>query len=113
MKALFVLTPTESKRLIGKAVAVMDEVKTALEKANLMVGHGLTNVYVLEEILGKEQLLKLMNPAAFMSGIVVRGTLCSTLGSEKPPIVLLKKGVIIPPPATMSEMLRDFGATQS
>lgn len=109
MKALFIFTPPESKRLIGKAVAAMDEVKTALKKANILVSHGSTAVYVLEEILGKESLLKLMNPAAFLSGIVTRGTLCSTLGSEKPPIVLLKKGVVTPPAATMSEMLRDFG----
>jgi hypothetical protein len=109
MKALLVFTPTESKRLIGKAVAAMDEVKTALKKANIMVSHGSTAVYVLEEMLGKEGLVKLMNPAAFLSGIVIRGTLCSTLGSEKPPILLLKKGVVTPPPPTMSEMLRDFG----
>jgi hypothetical protein len=110
MKALFILTPTESKRLIGKAVASMEKVKTALKKANMLVSHGSTAVYVLEEILGKEKLLKLMNPAAFLSGIIVRGTLCSTLGSEKPPIVLLKKGIVTPPAPTMSEMLRDFGA---
>jgi hypothetical protein len=94
--------------LIAKAVAKMKEVKRAFKKANIMIGHGSTNVYVLEEILGKEKLLGLMNPSFFLSGILVRGTLCSTLGSEKPPIVLLKKGVITPPPETMSEMLRDF-----
>ena len=108
MRALFVFTPAESKRLIGKAVAKMEEVKRALKKANIMIGHGSTNVYVLEEMLGREKLLELLNPSFFLSGILVRGTLCSTLGSEKPPIVLLKKGVITPPPETMSEMLRDF-----
>jgi hypothetical protein len=108
MRALFVFTPAESKRLIGKAVAKMEEVKRALKKANIMIGHGSTNVYVLEEMLGKEKLLELMNPSFFLSGILVRGTLCSTLGSEKPPIILLKKGVITAPPETMSEMLRDF-----
>ena len=76
MKALFVLTPTESKRLIGKAVASMDKVKNALRKANVLDSHGSTAVYVLDEILGKERLSKLMNPAAFLSGIIVRGTLC-------------------------------------
>lgn len=109
MKALFVFTPNESKRLIGKAVAAMEEVKTALKKTNILVGHGSTDVYVLEEILGKEKLYHMMNPAAFLSGILVRGTLCATVGSEKPPIVLLKKGVVAPPAPTMSEMLRDFG----
>jgi hypothetical protein len=110
MKALFVFTPNESKRLIGKAVAQLEEVRRALKETNVLIGHGSTDVYVMEEILGKDQLYNLMNPAAYMSGILVRGTLCSTLGSEKPPIVLLKKGVITPPAPTMSEMLRDFGA---
>ena len=110
MKALFVFTPTESKRLIGKAVAALDEVKTALKKANILVSHGSTSVYVLEEILGREELLKLMSPATYLSGIIVRGTLCTTAESEKRPVVLLKKGVVTPPAPTMSEMLRDFGA---
>ena len=110
MKALFVFTPTESKRLIGKAVAAMDEVKTALKKANILVSHGSTNVYVLEEILGKDQLLKLMSPATYLSGIIVRGNLCTTLDREKRPVVLLKKGVVTPPAPTLSGMLCDFGA---
>src|SRR4030042_2618979 len=110
MRALFVFTPAESKRLIGKAVAKMEEVKKAFKKSNIMIGHGSTNVYVLEEILGKAKLLELMDSSFFLSGIIVRGTLCSTLGKEKPPIVLIKKGVVPPPPPTMSEMLRDFRA---
>jgi hypothetical protein len=110
MRALFVLTPHESKRLIGKAVAQMEEVKYAFKQTNLMIGHGSTCVYVLQELLGKEKLAELMNPAAYLSGIIVRGTLCSTFGKEKPPIVLIKKGVVTPPPPTMSEMLRDFRA---
>jgi len=108
VRALFVFTPNESKRLIGKAVAKMEEVKHAFQKSNMMIGHGSTNVYVLEELLGKEKLLELMNPATYLSGIILRGTLCSTAGKEKPPIVLIKKGVVVPPPGTMSEMLRDF-----
>lgn len=110
MKALFVFTPTESKRLIGKGVANMEEVKTAMKKANLLISHGSTTVYALEELIGRDNLLKAMNPATYMSGIVTRGTLCSTVGSEKPPIVLLKKGIVTPPAPTMYEMLLDFGS---
>jgi len=110
MRALFVLTPTESKRLIAKAVANMEEVKHALKHSNMMISHSSTCVYVLEEILGKEKLFEMMNPAAYLSGIITRGTLCTTQAQEKPPIVLLKKGVVTPPPDTMSEMLVDFGS---
>ncbi|MFC2051728.1 hypothetical protein ACFLT4_03255 [Chloroflexota bacterium] len=108
MRALFVLTPNESKRLIGKAIAKMEEVKHAFKQSNIIIGHGSTNVYVLEELFGKEKFLELMDPVTYLSGIIIRGTLCSTAAKEKPPIVLIKKGVVVPPPDTMSEMLHDF-----
>ena len=107
-RAIFVLTPNESKRLLGKAVVEMDEVKHAFQKSNIVFSLGSTNVYVLEELLGKEKLSVLMNPATYISGIIIQGTLCSSLAMEKPRVVLLKRGVITPPPPTMSEMLHDF-----
>ena len=55
MRALFVFTPPESKRLIGKAVAALEEVKKAKKKARLLIGHGSTNVYVAEEVLGRKK----------------------------------------------------------
>ena len=110
MRALFVFTPSESKRLIGKAVSQMTEVKNALEKTNILISHSSTCVYLIEEILGKEKLRELMNPECYLSGIIVRGTLCTTLPEEKPPIVLIKKGIVEKPANTMSEMLRDFKA---
>ena len=109
MRALFVLTPAESKRLIGKAVAALSEVKHARKKDYLLIGHGSTNVYVAEEVLGKEKVAELIDRNAYLSGLLVRGTLCSTLATEKGPILLLKQGKLEPPAATMSDMLRDFG----
>ena len=109
MRALFVLTPAESKRLIGKAVATLPEVQHARENDYLLIGHGSTNVYVAEEVLGKEKVAELIDRNTYLSGLLVRGTLCSTLATEKGPILLLKKGKLEPPAATMSDMLRDFG----
>jgi hypothetical protein len=54
MCALFVLATSESKRLIAKAVANMNEVKRARENSKILIGHGSTDVYVAEEILGKK-----------------------------------------------------------
>ena len=105
---LFVLTPAESKRLIGKAVANLEEVKKAKTDDQILIGHGSTNVYVAEEILGREKLRAIMNRNAYLSGVITRGTLCTTLGDEKPPILILNRGVPIPPAPTMSEMLRHF-----
>jgi len=109
MRALFVLTPTESKRLIGKAVAEMQEVKYAKENDYLLIGHGSTNVYVAEEVLGKEKLTEVMNRDAYLSGFTKCGVLCTTPGKEKPPVLVLKNGVVHPPADTMSELLREFG----
>ncbi len=62
MRALFVLTTSESKRLIGKAVARMERVQRAMEKGKILISHGSTNVYVIEEILGKEMSLRTLVP---------------------------------------------------
>ena len=109
MRALFVFTPAESKRLIAKAVANMEEVKRAKEHGKMLIGHGSTNVFVAEEVMGKEKYNELMNRDTYVSGVIMRGTLCTTLGEEKPPILVLNRGVVEPPAPTMGELLGDFG----
>lgn len=109
MRALFVLTPSESKRLIAKAVAGMEEVKQAKEKGKILIGHGSTNVFVAEEIMGKEKVSKQWRRESYLSGVILRGTLCTTLGEEKPPILVLNRGAVEPPAPTMEVQLRDFG----
>jgi hypothetical protein len=108
MRALFVLTPAESKRFIGKAVAAMDEVKRALAKGKMLLAHGSTDVYVAEEIMGKEKFNAIRDRNVFLSGVIQRGTLCTVPSEEKPPLLVLNKGVVEPPPLTMSELLKDF-----
>lgn len=109
MRALFVFTPAESKRLIGKAVANIEEVKRAKEYGKILIGHGSTNIYVAEVILGREKVAQLINKDIYLSGVILRGTLCTTLAEEKPPILLLNRGKVEPPAPTMSEILREFG----
>jgi hypothetical protein len=51
MKALVVLTPTESKRLISKGLAQFPQVKTCLERGGrIFISRGTTDAYVLEEL---------------------------------------------------------------
>ncbi len=50
--ALVALTPSESKRLIAKAIAKLPEVTVALKSGLLIIGRGSTNAYVAEEITG-------------------------------------------------------------
>jgi len=45
-----VLTPTEAKRLLSKAVLGMDEVKRALDKSILIVHPSSTTVFMMEEL---------------------------------------------------------------
>ena len=53
MKAQIVLTPSESKRLIAKAVSQMENVKKALKKGRIVICRGSTNAYIAEEITGR------------------------------------------------------------
>ncbi len=110
MRALFVLTPAESKRLIGKAVANLTEIKKAMAQDNILISHGSTNVYIAEEIIGREKIAAIFDRNTFLSGLNVRGNLCTTLAKEKGPILLINKGAVEPPAATMSEMLKGFGS---
>ena len=105
MRALFVFTPSESKRLIAKAVARLPQVQKALAEGEIVIGHGTTNVRVAEEVLG--ECPKRVN---FVSGLVVNGTLCVTQAEEKPPLIVIRKGKLVPPELTMEEVLRNFGA---
>ena len=54
VQAQVVLTASESKRLIAKAVAQMPIVKAALRDGMVIIAKGTTNTYVAEEILGEK-----------------------------------------------------------
>lgn len=54
VQAQIILTVSESKRLIAKAVAQMPIVKEALKNGIVIIAKGTTNTYVAEEILGKK-----------------------------------------------------------
>ncbi len=109
MRALFVLTPSESKSLIAKAVANMPEIKQALKQDKMIISHGSTNVYVAQEILGKDAFAEIISPDLYISGLLTRGTLCTTAGEEKGALLVLNRGNLEPPAPTMAEMLREFG----
>lgn len=103
-RALFVFTPPESKRFIAKAVARLPEVKRAKADGEIVIGHGSTNVRVAQEILGL-----CPEPDKFISGLLINGILCVTQAEEKPPMVVIRKGELVPPEPTMEEVLANFG----
>jgi hypothetical protein len=53
MRAQVSLTPNESKKLIAKALASMDEIKTALKDGMVVMHPSSSTLFLAEEILGK------------------------------------------------------------
>ena len=105
MRALFVFAPPESKRFIAKAVSRLPEVTKAKENESILIAHGSTNVRVAQEILGQ-----CPEPDKFLSGEVINSILCITQAEEKPPMIVVRKGKLVPPALTMEETLEGFGA---
>lgn len=68
MQALFTLTSSESKRLLGKAVAAMPEVQQAKNNGYLVVGRGSTNAFILEELMNSR-----MEKEKYVAGQVIKG----------------------------------------
>ena len=102
MRATVVLKPSESKRLIAKAVASLPTVQEALREAFVVICEGSTNTLVAEEILGKK-----FKSEHFTSGISIGGTLClaDKDARGKFPLVLDKGDLS---PLTMLEALERF-----
>lgn len=66
VQAQIILTVSESKRLIAKAVARMPIVSRALEEGMVIIAKGTTNTYVAEEILGEK-----IGHGAYVLGVTV------------------------------------------
>ncbi|MDO8637769.1 MAG: hypothetical protein Q7R34_16295, partial [Dehalococcoidia bacterium] len=97
-----VFTPSESRRLIARAVANMPEVKNALLNNILIIARGVTNAFVAEEILG----IKIDDKSRYTLGCITGGELTANTGEDRmKPFVLVKgqKSDISP-----REALKDF-----
>lgn len=105
LRAAFIFTPAESKRLIGRAVAVLPEVRRAFAESLIVVAHGSTNIYVAEELIGPFPRPR----GTFLSGQVINGVFCQTEPSEKGPMIVIERGRVIPPKPTMQEVLDGGG----
>ncbi len=49
--ALVILNPSESRRLLAKATVALPEVQNAMKNGMIIIGRGITNAYVTEELL--------------------------------------------------------------
>lgn len=73
MRASVVLTPSESKKLIGKAIAKKKEVETAMNNAYVILCEGTTNIFVAKELFGID-----IDCANFTSGMNISRVLCNS-----------------------------------
>lgn len=103
MKAMFVLTPAESKRLIARAVVRMPEVQQALKKAYVCVVGGTTNGFIAQELTGLD-----IEPQRFTAGTSTKRVLCVTSATQRDsriPLVLYKGEVVA---KSLKEVFEDF-----
>ena len=90
MKALVVLTSSESKRLIGKGVAALPEVRHAMKSGLVVIIKGTTNSYVAEEVLGRK-----LDKADFRRGAVLPGLLGGSPPADRQiPDIIIEKGKV-------------------
>ena len=105
VRALVSLTSAESKRLIAKGVAILPEVRQALERGLVVIARGTTNAFVAEEVAG----VKVEPKAHYAAGVVVDGELSANPpGVRMKPIVLRQgKPVGISPAEALQEFRED------
>ncbi|HEX7539747.1 MAG TPA: hypothetical protein VF358_05550 [Syntrophales bacterium] len=101
MQALFTLTPSESKRLIGKGIAALPEVQNAKQNGYLLVSRGSTTAYCLEEILGEK-----IPKERYAVGQTIRGILCAIQAEDRLKPYTFHKGEVLPvEPGTVNDKL--------
>lgn len=105
VSGIMVFTPSESKRLIAKAVAQLPEVQAALKKGRIIISNGTTNAFVAEELTGQP----MPNKGWYTRGHVIEGWLASN--SRHPNLmrsICLVDGKSVE--AMPEEVLKDFDA---
>lgn len=107
MRAQIVLNTWESKALIAKGLADHPMIELSLEEGTIAVGRGLTNAFVLKELLAKtgqnDFKVDLDN---YVAGII-DGTLWLSDGASRTPEVVFKKGVASFQP--IAEVVKEMG----
>lgn len=101
-RALFVLTPSEGKRLIARGVKELPEVQEALHSGKLIIAGGTTNAFIAEELTGMK-----IEPERYTAGIVTKGRLCVTPSEQRISPVVIIKGEVVE--AGWEEVLDDYG----
>jgi hypothetical protein len=104
ISALVVLNPSESRRLVSKAAAALPEVQRAMKDGMVIIGRGITNAYVTEELLKT----KVEPKAGQTVGLICRGI--ANVHSGPPPCTwhVIHKGKVVEGADSNVEVLK-FG----
>jgi len=91
MISTFALHPAGSKHLIAQAVARLPQVQNALTNGKILIGHGTTNIAVMEELLK----IKTPIPETHVAGIVTQNVACATEPALREGLWCIEKGQIL------------------
>jgi hypothetical protein len=86
--ALAVLNPAESRRLLAKATVALPEVEYAREHGTIIIGRGVTNAFVTEELLG----VRIEPKAGQTVGMVCSGMTTGHSGAPPCPHHVIRRG---------------------
>ena len=89
--ALVVLNPSESRRLLAKATVTLPEVRYAFQHGNIIIGRGVTNAFVTEELLG----VRIEPKAGQTVGMVCRGITTGNSGPPPCPHHVIRRGNVV------------------
>jgi hypothetical protein len=98
---MVVLNPSESRRLLAKATVALPEVQHAMKSGTIIIGRGVTNAYVTEELLG----IRIEPKAGLTVGMVCGGV---TTGNSGPPATtshVIRKGKVVEGADSKQEIL--------
>jgi hypothetical protein len=95
------LTPAESKRLIGKGVAALPEVKKAFREGIIIIGVGTTNACVAEELLGQK-----IDRERFAAGVILPKGTCCVPAEKRLHEIVIRRGKVID--VRMDDVLEDL-----
>ncbi len=89
--ALVVLNPSESRRLLAKATVALPEVQHAWKHGTIIIGRGVTNAYVTEELLG----IRIEPKAGLTFGMVCGGITTGNSGLPACSHHVFRKGKVV------------------
>ena len=102
--AMVVLNPSESRRLLAKALVEVPEIKNAWKNGMIIIARGITNAFVIEELFN----ISVEPKAGQTVGLVCKGITDGNPGSPPSTLHVIRKGKPVEGADSNVEIL-DFG----